>query len=99
MVVLAPGTEIKASDIPADILEGAPTVLPVLAHANHLRGTASGAAGAQGLDLIRRGRVDLRMQVGGRRRRPDERLGKVQVIEVPESAVSAIQTEPAGAAP
>ncbi|HEV8149534.1 MAG TPA: sigma-54 dependent transcriptional regulator, partial [Gemmatimonadales bacterium] len=29
MVVLAPGTEIRAADIPADILEGAPTLLPV----------------------------------------------------------------------
>jgi DNA-binding NtrC family response regulator len=99
MVVLAPGTEIRASDIPADILEGAPTVLPVLAHANHLRGTASGAAGAQELEFILRGLVDLRMQVEELRRRLDERLGKVQVIEVPESAVSAIQIEPAGAAP
>ena len=97
MVVLAPGTEIRASDIPADILEGAPTVLPVLAHSGPNR--AGQGVGAQELEFILRGLVDLRMQVEELRRRLDERLGKVQVIEVPESAISPIQIEPAEPAP
>src|SRR4029079_19236397 len=42
MVVRARGTEIRASDIPADILEGAPTLLPVL----HGGGGGAGRAGA-----------------------------------------------------
>jgi DNA-binding NtrC family response regulator len=89
MVVLAPGTEIRASDIPADILEGAPTVLPVLAHG------AAGRTGAQHeLEFIVRGLMDLRLQVEELRRRLDERPGKVQVIEVPESALTPIQIEP-----
>jgi DNA-binding NtrC family response regulator len=95
MVVLAPGTEIRAADIPADILEGAPTVLPVLAHSAVNRG----GPGGQELEFILRGLMDLRMQVEELRRRLDERLGKVQVIEVPESAISPIQIEPAEPAP
>jgi DNA-binding NtrC family response regulator len=89
MVVLAPGTEIRASDIPADILEGAPTVLPVLAQGG------PGRAGTQHeLEFIVRGLMDLRLQVEELRRRLDERPGKVHVIEVPESALTPIQIEP-----
>src|SRR5687767_339415 len=88
MVVLAPGTEIRASDIPDDILEGAPTVLPVLA-----RGAPGGAATGHELEFILRGLMDLRMQVEELRRRMDERQGKVQVIEVPESALTPISLE------
>jgi DNA-binding NtrC family response regulator len=91
MVVLAPGTEIRASDIPSDILDGAPTVLPVLAHG----GLGRAGAGSQELEFILRGLMDLRLQVEELRRRLDERPGKVQVIEVPESAISPIQIEPA----
>ena len=91
MVVLAPGTEIRASDIPADILEGAPTVLPVLVHGGMGR---AGAVGNPELEFILRGLMDLRMQVEELRRRLDERPGKVQVIEVPESALTPIQIEP-----
>jgi transcriptional regulator of acetoin/glycerol metabolism len=88
MVVLAPGTEIRASDIPDDILEGAPTVLPVLA-----RGAPGGAASGHELEFILRGLMDLRMQVEELRRRMDDRQGKVQVIEVPESALTPISFE------
>jgi DNA-binding NtrC family response regulator len=90
MVVLAPGTEIRASDIPSDILEGAPMLLPVLAQG----GLGRGGAGQQELEFIVRGLMDLRLQVEELRRRLDERPGKVQVIEVPESAISPIQIEP-----
>jgi DNA-binding NtrC family response regulator len=89
MVVLAPGTEIRASDIPGDILEGAPTVLPVLA-----RGNLGGAATGHELEFILRGLMDLRLQVEELRRRLDDRH-KVQVIEVPESALTPISIEPA----
>jgi DNA-binding NtrC family response regulator len=88
MVVLAPGTEIRASDIPGDILEGAPTLLPVL-----VQGALGRATGANELEFILRGLMDLRMQVEELRRRLDERPGRVQVIEVPEGALSPIQVE------
>ena len=88
MVVLAPGTEIRASDIPADILEGAPTVLPVLA-----QGWPNRSGSQPELEFIVRGLMDLRLQVEELRRRLDERPGRVQVIEVPESALTPIQIE------
>ncbi|MGQ0704256.1 MAG: sigma 54-interacting transcriptional regulator [Gemmatimonadales bacterium] len=93
MVVLAPGSEIRASDIPQDILEGAPTLLPVLAAGRLGGGAAGGTAqvGTQELEFIFRGLVDLRMQVEELRRRLDERPGRVQVIEVPESALTPIE--------
>ncbi len=95
MVVLAPGTEIRASDIPADILEGAPTLLPVLAHHAGGREVAS-----QELEFILRSLMDLRLQVEELRRRLEDRAGgKVQVIEVPESALVPISIEPDDASP
>jgi DNA-binding NtrC family response regulator len=90
MVVLAPGTEIRASDIPADILEGAPTLLPVLARGGMGR---NGPPGSQELEFMLRGLMDLRMQVEELRRRLDERPGKVQVIEVPENAMTPVEIE------
>jgi len=93
MVVLAPGTEIRASDIPGDILEGAPTLLPVpLPQAGRRDG--GGVVGGQELEFILRGLIDLRMQVEELRRRLDERPGRVQVIEVPDSAITPISIEP-----
>ena len=90
MVVLAPGTEIRATDIPSDILEGAPTLLPVL-----VGGLGRAGNGPHELEFILRGLMDLRLQVEELRRRLDERPGRVQVIEVPENAISPIQIEPA----
>ncbi len=82
MVVLAPGTEIRAADIPADILEGAPSLLPVLAR--QVGDPGSAVAGGQELEFILRGLMDLRMQVEELRRRLDERpSARVQVIDVP----------------
>ena len=99
MVVLAPGTEIKASDIPADILEGAPTLLPVLARgaAGRLGGPGTNGPGVQELEFILRGLMDLRLQVEELRRRLDERPGKSQLVEIPESVLAPIQIEPAEA--
>jgi DNA-binding NtrC family response regulator len=81
MVVLAPGSEIRASDIPGDVLEGAHTVLPVLASQGP-RGP-----GAQELEFILRSLMDLRVQVEDLRRRLEEHPSRVQVIEIPETAI------------
>jgi DNA-binding NtrC family response regulator len=81
MVVLAPGAEIRAADIPAEVLEGAHTLLPVLASSGHRQ------PGAQEFEFILRSLMDLRLQVEELRRRLDERPSKVQVIEIPETSV------------
>jgi DNA-binding NtrC family response regulator len=96
MVVLAPGAEIRASDIPADVLEG-PTVLPVLA-GGRMGGSPAGASGLGGqeLEFILRGLMDLRLQVEELRRRLDERVparSGVQVIEVPETTLTPIEID------
>ncbi len=82
MVVLAPGTEIRASDIPSDVLEGAHTLLPVLVSSG-VRQPSS-----QELEFILRSLMDLRLQVEELRRRLDDRPAKVQVIEIPESSIT-----------
>ncbi|HET8649754.1 MAG TPA: sigma-54 dependent transcriptional regulator [Gemmatimonadales bacterium] len=78
MVVLAPGTEIRAEDIPHDILDGAGTLLPA-------RVTAAGREPmGQELEFILRSLVDLRLQVEELRRRLDQGQHELQVIEVSE---------------
>jgi DNA-binding NtrC family response regulator len=79
MVVLAPGREIRASDIPADVLEGAGRLLPVRV------GHGGGGPGGQELEFILRNIMDLRLQVEELRRRLDNRPQRVQVIELGES--------------
>jgi DNA-binding NtrC family response regulator len=78
MVVLAPGTEIRPSDIPGDIFEG-PGLLPM-----RLPVPSGREAGAQELEFILRNLVDLRLQVEELRRRLDEGPQRVQVIEMGE---------------
>ncbi|MEO8449172.1 MAG: sigma-54 dependent transcriptional regulator [Gemmatimonadota bacterium] len=79
MVVLAPGSEIRAADIPRDVLEGAHTLLPVVAT------RAGRELFPQELEFILRSLMDLRLQVDELRRRLEDRSPKVQVIEIPES--------------
>jgi DNA-binding NtrC family response regulator len=80
MVVLAPGTEIRATDIPHDVLDGAGTLLPMrLASAGQ---GGSGAAGLQELEFILRSLVDLRLQIEEMRRRIDDHPQRVQVIDL-----------------
>ncbi len=79
MVVLAPGREIRASDIPADVLEGAGRLLPMRV------APAGGAAGGQELEFILRNIMDLRLQLEELRRRLDSRPQRVQVIDLGES--------------
>ena len=76
MVVLAPGTEIRAGDIPADVLDGAGSLLPArLAHAGR---DVSG----QELEFILRNLMDLRLQVEELRHRIDTGPQRVQVIDM-----------------
>ncbi|HEX6644105.1 MAG TPA: sigma-54 dependent transcriptional regulator [Gemmatimonadales bacterium] len=81
MVVLAPGSEIRASDIPADIFEG-PTLVPARIPS---AGGGQREVGAQELEFILRNLVDLRLQVEELRRRLDEGPQRVQVIELSDS--------------
>ena len=89
MVVLAPGSEIRASDIPADLFEGAPTVLPVLAS----RGEVRDGEAPQQLTFILRSLMDLRLQVEELRRRLDEQGSHVHVIEVAETSHGRVEED------
>ena len=75
MVVLAPGAEIRASDIPPDI-EGAGSLLPV-----RLSAQAREVPGHE-LEFILRSLLDLKLQVEELRRRLDDYPQRVQVIEL-----------------
>jgi DNA-binding NtrC family response regulator len=87
MVVLAPGTEIRAADIPADVLEGAGTLLPMRLSSAGLWGSgAAGQTGQQELEFILRSLVDLRLQIEELRRRLDDHPQRVQVIDIGEHA-------------
>ncbi|HEU5051008.1 MAG TPA: sigma-54 dependent transcriptional regulator [Gemmatimonadales bacterium] len=81
MVVLAPGTEIRAADIPADVFEG-PTLVPMRLVGQP--GSGGREVGTQELEFILRTLVDLRLQVEELRRRLDEGPQRVQVIELSE---------------
>ena len=77
MVVLAPGGEIRPSDIPPDILEGASRMLPV-----RIEGMGNGQVSTQELEFILRSLMDLRLQVEELRHRLDDGPQRVQVIDV-----------------
>ena len=83
MVVLAPGTEIRASDIPFDILDGPGSLLPVRLQAQGRESTG------QELEFILRSLVDLRLQVEELRRRLDNHPQRVQVIDLSDHATVA----------
>jgi DNA-binding NtrC family response regulator len=80
MVVLAPGAEIRASDIPTEILEGPGSLLPVVA------GRRDGGTAGQELEFILRSLLDLKLQVEELRRRLDDQPQRVQVIELGDHA-------------
>jgi DNA-binding NtrC family response regulator len=89
MVVLAPGAEIRASDIPRDVLEGAGSLLPMrVTTAWQQGGGAAGQMGQMGqeLEFILRSLVDLRLQIEELRRRLDAGPQRVQVIDLGHSA-------------
>ncbi|MGH7509419.1 MAG: sigma-54 interaction domain-containing protein [Gemmatimonadales bacterium] len=88
MVVLAPGAEIRASDIPQDVLEGAGTLLPM-----RLQQLGRDVP-VQELEFILRSLVDLRLQIEELRRRLDDHPQRVQVIELADhSAVADVMSE------
>ena len=89
MVVLAPGTEIRASDIPRDILDTPSRLLPMRI------GTIGGHRDvpAQELEFILRSLVELRLQVEELRRRLEERPQRVQVIDLGEPPIAEVMTE------
>ena len=80
MVVLAPGAEIRATDIPVDVLEGAGTLLPMRLGQAGQQG--NGGPGLQEFEFILRSLVDLRLQIEEMRRRIDEHPQRVQVIDL-----------------
>jgi DNA-binding NtrC family response regulator len=80
MVVLAPGAEIRAADIPADILEGPGSLLPV-----RVMNRDRDQPGHE-LEFILRSLVELKLQVEELRRRLDDRSQRVQVIELSDQA-------------
>jgi DNA-binding NtrC family response regulator len=94
MVVLAPNSEIRAADIPADLFEGAPTLLPVLASRGELRETA----GPEQFTFILRSLMDLKLQVEELRHRLDSSPSHVHVIEVPEPSHGRVEDENHGEA-
>ena len=94
MVVLAPGAEIRAADIPADILDG-PSLLPVRLGGGNL---GRDMAGGQELEFILRSLLDLKLQVEELRRRLDEHPQRVQVIELGDhTSVADVLTDGDGA--
>ena len=76
MVVLAPGNEIRASDIPPDVTDGAGSLLPV--RVQQQRQDVSG----QELEFILRNIMDLRLQMEELRRRMDTSPQRVQIIDL-----------------
>jgi DNA-binding NtrC family response regulator len=83
MVVLAPGAEIRAADIPADILDGPGTLLPVRIQ------PPGRETGGHELEFILRSLLELKLQVEELRRRLDEHPQRVQVIELADHSTVA----------
>jgi DNA-binding NtrC family response regulator len=97
MVVLAPGAEIRPSDIPADVFDGGGSLLPVRIQSQGPRDLHG-----QELEFILRNLMDLRLQVEELRRRLEHGPSRVEVIDLGEPAVvadygveSEVEPEPA----
>jgi DNA-binding NtrC family response regulator len=80
MVVLAPGREIRPSDIPPEIREGGTRLLPV-----RVPGATRDVPG-QELEFILRSLVELKLQIEDLRRRLEETPQRVEVIEMAPAA-------------
>jgi DNA-binding NtrC family response regulator len=76
MVVLAPGREIQASDIPREIRDGGMRFLPMT-----LPESRRDIAGHE-LEFIFRSLVELKMQIEEMKRRLDEGISPVEVIDI-----------------
>jgi DNA-binding NtrC family response regulator len=99
MFVLAPGREVRASDIPIDIREGGTRLLPmrVPQDERHVQGKE--------LEFIFRSLVELKLQVEDLRRRVEEAPSRGELIELSRvqpaeyEEIHALRTEPAPQAP
>jgi DNA-binding NtrC family response regulator len=89
MFVLAPGREVRASDIPADIREGGTRLLPmrVPQHAREVQGKE--------LEFIFRSLVELKLQVEDLRRRVEEAPTRVELIDVARAQPAEYEEIPA----
>ena len=89
MVVLAPGAEIRASDIPRDVLEGPGSLLP--ARINH-----SAGVGGQEFEFFLRSLMELKLQVEELRRRLDgQERAPARMIELtPRPEIGEISVTP-----
>jgi DNA-binding NtrC family response regulator len=89
MVVLAPGAEIRASDIPRDVLEGPGSLLP--ARINH-----AGGVGGQEFEFFLRSLMELKLQVEELRRRLDgpERAPARMIELSPRAEIGEISVTP-----
>ncbi|MBI3981793.1 MAG: sigma-54-dependent Fis family transcriptional regulator [Gemmatimonadetes bacterium] len=76
MVVLGPGRQIEAADIPADVGQGGTRLLPM-----RVPGASQDIAGHE-LEFIFRSLVELKLQIEELRRRMDEAPGRVELIGV-----------------
>ncbi len=88
MVVLAPGTEIRAADIPADVLEPYGSLLPMrIADASRV---GAGMVGGAEFEFILRSLMELRVQVEELRRRLEQGHHAVEVMDMGGGASVAI---------
>jgi DNA-binding NtrC family response regulator len=80
MIVLAPGREVRANDIPADIREGGTRLLPmrIPPQMREVQGNE--------LEFIFRSLVELKLQVEDLRRRMDTGATRVDVVDVGRAA-------------
>jgi DNA-binding NtrC family response regulator len=95
MVVLAPREEIRAGDIPADVMDGGGTLLPMRIAQQPAFGGRP--IGGPEFEFILRSLMELRSQLEDLRRRIDDQRNEVQVIEVSDpDAPLALPVPPAG---
>jgi DNA-binding NtrC family response regulator len=90
MVVLAPGAEIRASDIPRDILEGPGSLLPARIN------SGAGIGGGQEFEFFLRSLMELKLQVEELRRRVDgqERVPARMIEVTPRAEIGEISVTP-----
>ena len=96
MVVLAPGQEIRASDIPKDVREQGDRLLPVPIPIERQD------VGGKELEFIFRSLVDLKLQIEELRRRMDDEHHRVEVIDMgpePRDMSEQIEARPVSPAP
>jgi DNA-binding NtrC family response regulator len=94
MVVLAPRDEIRASDIPADVMDGVGSFLPMRIGQQAMTERALGGAE---FEFILRSLMELRSQLEDLRRRIDGQHQDVEVIEVTNPDAPPLRVAPVAA--